>query len=401
MTAVIRRLPRVLLFALPLVPFAAPPIGAQGWTGNAAFEVRVEDRRGKAVEGAIVALSHLEPFAAGGPAPLITDGRGRLQIGGLAPGSWSIEVRKEGFMSFRAEIVLQFNTRPEIVQATQHNVAGATGTMKVELEKLRSGPAAKPAIVRMPDTPIEAPPAPAEKAASERPKRTPRAARPTPQPTPKPVSEPAPKPTPVEPAPKPAQQPAPAPVAQSPAVTSAPEPSVAAGPAPKAVQESAPAPVAAPPVAAPAPAPAPPAAATAPAERPCFECRPGESAIFIESEVGATDGGACPVDLAERLRSTPLGELGGVAESLPGGCTVMRIDLPRSARYVGFRYEATTPGAPHSVDCFARQSCPGGGHGFPLEPIVRSEGEATVVFALFQSNAPRRAGFTVYWAQSR
>jgi hypothetical protein len=80
---------------------------------------------------------------------------------------------------------------------------------------------------------------------------------------------------------------------------------------------------------------------------------------------------------------------------------VLRIDLPRTSRYTGFRYEVSEPGAARPLDCFPRQACPGGSGRFPLEPVIRREESSTVALAIFESVAPRTAGFTVYWSKAR
>ena len=373
---------------------------AQEWTGPVAFEVRVEDSKGHAVEGAVVALQTLGVLAAAGPAPLVTDRRGRLAIGGLAPGAWSLEVRKEGFLTFRAELAIAYDEKPAIVRATQHNVPGAKAVMRVRFVKLREAPAAKPAIVRASDAPLPAaatlPAAPQETAPA------PPAVRPAPV-AESPTQAPAPTPAPEAPvAKRPAPEPEPAP---TPPVVEGPTPAPATAPAPTPPVAERPAP---PPTEAqtPQPSPAAPAApqppvTTRPIERTCYECRPGESAIFTEAELTTTGSGVCPADLSARLASTSLDALPALLASLPAGCVVLRVDLPRTARYTGFRYESRSAAAPQSADCFPRQECAGGGGRFPFEPIVRREAIGTVVLAIFESAAPRTAGFTVYWGKAR
>jgi hypothetical protein len=142
---------------------------------------------------------------------------------------------------------------------------------------------------------------------------------------------------------------------------------------------------------------------TRPVERTCYECRPGESAIFTEAELAggaSTVPGACPADLRDRLASTAVDELGDLIAGLPAGCTVLRVDLPRSARYTGFRYETKPAGAGASSDCFPGRDCAGGGR-FPGEPLVRRDDVGTLVFATFETSTPTVAGFTVYWSKAR
>ena len=198
----------------------------------------------------------------------------------------------------------------------------------------------------------------------------------------------------VQPLPPPAK-PTPPPVAPLPAETKVPAP---AAPAP------APVPVAAATPVAPA-VPAAPAAPAAPAvgrARLCVECPPGESAAWGEA---AIDGGAtagCPADLAARMKSV---ELSAVAELSAGlaasgaGCRVIAVELPAGARFTGYRYEAQSAGV--AADCLPGRGCPAGGCRFPIEPVLRVEGNRTTLLVAFESTAPdlRRAvvaGYSTY-----
>ena len=417
-----RRLLRVVVAVLSLAVTSAPGLRAQDWTGPVAFEMRVEDGKGKPVAGAVVALQTLGIHVHAGPAPLLTDARGRLAVGGLAPGSWSLEVRKEGFLTFRAEIAIAYDTKPEIVQATQHNVPGARGVMRVRLVKLKEAPAAKPALVRAPEPAPAAPPAPrpAPRAEAQPPATPPSAssrppaAAPAPEATPPPAVAPEPAAPPVKgPTPPPAEpveRPAPEPAAPPPSVEPEPETPPAAEPveppAPEAAAPPAAAPVEPPAAAPPAalvepPAAVPPAAARAsrPVERTCYECRPGESAIFTEAELPSGTAGSCPADLRGRLEASDVDALGDLVAGLPAGCAVLRVDLPRTARYTGFRYEVSAGSGP-PADCFPGRDCAGGGR-FVGEPLVRRDDVGTLVFAIYESSTPAKAGFTVYWAKAR
>jgi len=352
----------------------------------------------------------------------MTDAKGRIAIGGLAPGRWALEVRKPGFMSFRAEIALSGGEKPVIVLASQHNVPGAVSTLRVRLGRARNAPPAPARVERV----AAAPPAPTSAAATPAAvlPAAPTAARGA---TPVPASAPAPaeRPpvAPVVAAPAvaaPAAKPTPAvPVAAAAAPTVAvpplttpaavpPRPAAPAPVVPPAPPVSAPVSVPAPappampaPVVAPTPAAAPPARlfAAAPMARACYECRVGESALLAEAELAA-GGAPCPASLAARLAELPLAELPSLASSLPGGCAVLAVPLPAGARYVGFRYEAAG-GNGRSEDCLAGRDCPAGACRFAAEPLVRRDGDATVVLALFESSAARRAGFTVYWRRTR
>jgi hypothetical protein len=356
-----------------LLLLAAPAALAQTWNGPAAVEVRVEDPKGLPVAGAEVRLQYTFVDPKDGPPPAVTDERGRATLGGLAEGSWILEVSREGFMTYLAEIGVRENGRPVVVQATQVKVPGALRTLEVQISKGRAvRPAAPPAGARRPE--------------------------PTPAPTP------APRPAPSQPEPRPAP-PAPAPSEPTPA---APEPVREETPAspmpetPPVVPEPAPEPV----VPAPAPEPAPvPEPAAPPAEtvrlrtardRTCFECQAGESALTVERVI-PPGGGSCGADLAARLAG------GEVPSDLPAGCHVLRIALPAGARYIGYQYEAAQGGG-LNVLCPAGQECPGGAGRWPVNPVLVKAPTETVVLAPFESGTgggERRAVFTVYFAGGR
>lgn len=398
--------------------FAALPGLAQEWGGPASFEVRVEDERGRAVAGAEVALAWLATPGSDGPAPVLTDGRGRVALGGLAPGRWAIEVRHPGHMTYRATIAIGADVKPEVETAAQHNVPGAVAPMRVRLGKA-SGPvtAARPVArlapaERAPSLPPAPNPAPLATAVpTPTPASTPAplptaSPAPTPSPVPTPAPPPAPSPTPAPtpapvppPAPTPAPMPTPVPTpspAPTPMPTPAPTPSPAPTPAPTPTPESAL-------VTAPTPtrvSPSAPAPARSAVARTCFECRPGEQALWAETTVAA-GGAPCPQDLRARLSAATAAEVEGVRAALPASCALLRVDLPRGTRYVGFRYEAS--GEQGAADCFPNRPCPAGNCRFPGDPVVRREGDRTVVFTWFESSAaaPRGAAFTVYYAQGR
>jgi Carboxypeptidase regulatory-like domain len=365
-----------------LLLLAAPAAQAQPWSGPAAVEVRVEDPKGLPVAGATVQLQYtfIDPKA--GPPPITTDERGRATVSGLAAGSWILEVSREGFMTYLAEIGLRDNGRPVVVQATQVKVPGALRTLEVQISKGRSAPAAAPpAAARRPE-----PRAPAPRPAPSQPEPRPVPSEPEPSPAP---PAPAPTETPAPPSPEPIPEEMPAPPVPE------PEPAVPA-PAPVLTPE---------PVAPPAPAPAPAAPPTPPAEtvrlrtardRTCFECRPGESALTLERVV-PPGGGSCGADIAARLA-------GGEAPSaLPAGCHVLRIALPAGARYIGYQYEAREGGG-ESVLCSVGVECPGGAGRWPVNPVLFEAPSGTVVLAPFE-NGPgereRRAILSVYFTGGR
>lgn len=259
-----------LLLTVLLLPAAA---SGQDWRGPAALEVQVEDAKGRNLAGAEILLVYLSPEGGGSLPSVLTDANGKANIGGLAAGRWTAEIRHSGQMSFRAELMLAADAKP-VVQSASHLMApGATSTMKVKFARGRAGAPAPATPAPKPPAdiaPVKAPP--------------PVAIAPAPVP-PAPVAKPPVKEMPpavaVAPAPAPVAAPAPekAPVKEMPAVAPvAPAPTpVPAAPAAKApVKEVPPAVPVAPalgPVAAPATERAPvketsPAAPLAPAPSP-------------------------------------------------------------------------------------------------------------------------------------
>ena len=136
-------------------------------------------------------------------------------------------------------------------------------------------------------------------------------------------------------------------------------------------------------------------------QRTCYECGPGEQALY--TEVRLSTGGGCGDELRARFAGATGAELERLLTSpLPAGCAVLRIDVTKGYRYLGFRYEAGAPGA-RSADCFPDRPCAGGGCRFVGEPILRRAGETTTVLAIFEvaGGEPRTGGLTVYYAAGR
>ena len=157
MLAPIRRL-------LPLLALvSALPAAAQNWTGSAGLEVHAVDPKGHAVAGAEVVLEYLGSPGATGPAAVVTDAHGRVAVGGLASGLWGLEVRKSGLMTFHAEVRLAAGAKPRVENASQQNVPGAVGPMRVRLSRARNAPPARPLVAAVPSAPARpAPPGCAE-----------------------------------------------------------------------------------------------------------------------------------------------------------------------------------------------------------------------------------------------
>lgn len=249
---------------------------AQLWKGPAALEIQAKEQKGGSVAGGQVKLVCRSIEPPDGPPPVTLDAKGRAIVSGLAEGKWHIEVSRESYMTYQADIDLRSDRKPKVLTTLQLNVPRAVHMMDVWFTRARSVPVAAPAM-REPDM----------------------------QPVPAPRVEPVePEPAPAMPAPptvRPSAPATPPPALPRPAPEPAPEPSVPS-----------PAPVVAPPV----PAPPPSASASASAVRrrsfddhTCFECKPGEAALSVEAM--ASDATA----------------------------RELRITLPEGARYTGYRYE--------------------------------------------------------------
>jgi hypothetical protein len=419
---------RTLVLVLLLLALASAA-QAQLWRGPAAIEVKAEDK-GKPAAGGEVRLEFLDMEPPAGPVPVKLDSRGRAVIGSLAEGRWRVEVSREGAMTYRAEVLVRRDGKPDIIDAVQHNVPGAISMMKVKLSKASGGAAPPTQVAAAPDVPAKpAPPqsvpvsqaeplhpapvptAPRVPPAAEKPVEQPAPERPIPRPAP-PQAPPA-QPQPTAPAPEP-ERPAPVrPVAPpdrsqpTPPATAPATPPVQPNPTPAPTQPapvpSAPPPAPEPPVQTPSAArpatPTPPPAAAAPApvlrrsfqDRTCMECRPGESSLSMEV-VAAPSPSGCGDGLRDSLTKLD-------AVAMGDGCHLVRIDLPKNARFIGYRYEVQDGG--QGSDCLAGKDCPAGGR-WPMDPVLRRDGEGTTTVATAFENRgdrERRAVLTVYFTE--
>jgi hypothetical protein len=132
-------------------------------------------------------------------------------------------------------------------------------------------------------------------------------------------------------------------------------------------------------------------------QRTCYECGPGEQALYTEVKVATTGG--CGEELRARLTAAALDEIEGLIGALPPGCSVLRVDVPKGMRFLGFRYEAGAPGV-RSSDCFPDRPCSAGGCRFAGNPILKREGDATIALAIFEVDGAeaRTGGLTVYYS---
>lgn len=85
---------RLAVFALTLL--VATTALAQAWKGMGRVQGVIVDQSGKAIKGAKVTLKSIK--ADGGPAPILTDDRGRWAALGLIGGPWNLDVDAEGYL---------------------------------------------------------------------------------------------------------------------------------------------------------------------------------------------------------------------------------------------------------------------------------------------------------------
>jgi hypothetical protein len=351
-----------------LLLLASPAAQAQLWSGPAAVEIQVEDQKGSPVTDAQLKMQYKGVDPKDGPPPVTTDARGRVTVGGLAEGPWQLEVSREGFMTYIAEVNVRTKGRPTLEEALVLAGSGALRTMKVRISKARSAPVREPEVAEKP--------APAPRPAA------PRQTEPRPQIQPEPEPAPAPRETP------------PAPPAPMPEKTPAPTPAPPPQPAPQPVTPPAP-PVRQPTVrpetdtTPPTIPPIHPVRTRSAKDRTCPDCQPGESAMSTEALV--TSGGSGCGNVTSALK-------GGVVGELPAGCHVLKVTLPAGAKYSGYRYEIQAGG--DSFDCPAGRDCPGSSGRWPVDPVVVKNTDGTVVLAPFESGTgerERRAVLTVYF----
>jgi hypothetical protein len=343
---------------------------AQLWRGPAALEIQAREQKGGPVAGGQVKLVCRSIEPPDGPPPVTLDGKGRAIVSGLAEGKWHLEVSREGYMTYQADLDLSSDRKPKVISTMQLNVPRAVHMMDVWFSRARSVPAPAPVeTVAAAPPPAPAPPQPKPVEPQPEPVRPALPSTPAPEPTPAPQA-PAPAPAPV---PKPTPTPA-APAPQPPAVS-------------------------APPIPAPS-APAAPAVPTPTAvrrrsfeDRTCFECKPGEASLSVAAAVTAGEG--CGTGVRDLLAQAG-------SASLPAGCRILRVTLPEGARYTGYRYEIQD--GTEELDCLAGKDCPGGGR-WPLDPVLTKGAGSTTVAAAFESGAgaqrERQAVLTVYYAMGK
>lgn len=125
-----------------------------------------------------------------------------------------------------------------------------------------------------------------------------------------------------------------------------------------------------------------------------MECRPGESSLSVEL-LAAPSAAGCGDGLRDSLTRLDPSAIAAMGE----GCHLLKIDLPRNARFIGYRYEVQDGG--QGSDCLAGKDCPAGGR-WPLDPVLRRDGAGTTTVATAFENRgdrERRAVLTIYFKE--
>jgi tetratricopeptide (TPR) repeat protein len=122
-----------------LLLLAAVPLGAQSWAGKGRLQGTITNQQGKPVQGAKITLRKGKPPVdpkADGPAPILTNDRGKWSILGLTEGDWAMLIEKDGYNSsegqvkvdeFHAAQPVNITLNPVSKEAQQQAAASAAG----------------------------------------------------------------------------------------------------------------------------------------------------------------------------------------------------------------------------------------------------------------------------------
>ena len=111
--------------------FSATAGQAQLWKGPAALEIQAKEQKGGSVAGGQVKLVCRSIEPPDGPPPVTLDAKGRAIVSGLAEGKWHIEVSRESYMTYQADIDLRSDRKPKVLTTLQLNVPRAVHMMDV------------------------------------------------------------------------------------------------------------------------------------------------------------------------------------------------------------------------------------------------------------------------------
>ena len=416
------------------------------WAGEASLGLRATDSRGRPVVGAEVTLVH--EALNGGPPMLSTNVEGKLEVGALADGTWRVQVKKPGHMTYSGLIHLQAGKKPKELLASLEVADDSGGPLRVKLYRAKAQGYSWAGWEEEEETVAPAPSAPVKEEPEPEPEPT------TPQPLVPPelvegdpegdsargageeetaevkeakvVAPEAPAVAEPEPVADPSVvPPAPAVAAADPEPIPEPAPEVDDTPSvvPAAPVAAEPAPVAGP---APEPVGAPLSlrglgdAMRSAGRGNCPDCPPGEWAVTDELELAPGQGVSKGCEQGVRKRMEELaqlvgeglgkkqavaryelvatGQLGRVLTQ-PGQCGLLAVVLPAGTRFRGYRYEVEDENG--SGDCLSHHPCSIGDCRWLGDPELIRSGGPTVVYGLFLNSSEslsRRARLHVYVA---
>ena len=141
------RSPHKTTFAALVLLLLAAPLLAQAWKGRGRLQGQVMDQEGRPVQDAKVTLRIGDEgvdTAKDGPAPVVTDAKGRWSILGLAGGAWGVLIEKEGFQP--SEGLLKVAESGPPAQPIRVNLKPLTAQQQQQAVQEDSGSLAKQAL---------------------------------------------------------------------------------------------------------------------------------------------------------------------------------------------------------------------------------------------------------------
>jgi tetratricopeptide (TPR) repeat protein len=142
------RYSRLVAAAVALLLVAGAPAFAQEWKGKGRLQGEILDPQGNPVEGARITLRQGSPpvdAAQAGPAPVLTNKKGKWSILGLAQGSWAVLIEKDGFQKSEGQVQVHESGPPappiritlnaipkEAQQAAEASAAGQEALSAIE-----------------------------------------------------------------------------------------------------------------------------------------------------------------------------------------------------------------------------------------------------------------------------
>ncbi len=99
---------------LLLLLLTAPAVHAQDWTGKGRLQGTVKNKEGEPLAGATVTL-HPSDSPEKGPAPFMTDKKGRWSYLGLIGGNWQVIIEAEGYVAADAVVTVnEYGANPKV-----------------------------------------------------------------------------------------------------------------------------------------------------------------------------------------------------------------------------------------------------------------------------------------------